>query len=322
MKSSKPKTRIEELQESAAYWAEKVLEGTCSGLALVGPGGLGKTFAVEKLLERRGENYEEKGKNSHITPLALYQTLYEHRDESVLLLDDIEHIYKQEVSVGILRSALWGNKLQGGRRRRVVTYSTSKDIKVPGRFEYKGGLIIIGNKIPRKEDPIVEALLTRIPCVEFSIEPGDVYAFMRQVMLRREGYPIWNGQKQQEVWIPRRDCEKVIDELEARKITDLRKLEHALIAWVDFKRKPDRLNRELDNIAHSAARLERVVRESPKQRAQATFLEIVKDDSIAENKKAKLFEERTRELRPGREGGYNRATYFRWKQQWGIGELG
>jgi hypothetical protein len=103
--------------------------------------------------------------------------------------------------------------------------------------------------------------------------------------------------------------------------TDLRKLEHALIAWVDFKRKPDRLNRELDNIAHSAARLERTVRESPRQQARAIFLQIVKDNTIAEKDKAKLFEERTRELRPGRDGGYNRATYFRWKQKWGAGEL-
>ena len=321
MKSKRKLTKIEEKQESAAYWAERVLEGTCSGLALVGPGGLGKTFAVEQLLERQGVNYEEKGRNSHITPLALYQTLYAYRDEPVLLLDDIEHIYKQEVSVGILRSALWGKKLQTGRRRRIVTYSSSRDIKVPGHFEYKGGLIIIGNKIPRKEDPIVEALLTRIVCVEFAVEPSDVYAFMRQVMVRREGYPIWNGQKQQQVWIPRRDCEKVIDELEARKITDLRKLEHALIAWVDFKRKPDRLNRELDNLASSSAKLDRVLRQSPKQRAYAMFLEIAKDNTIAENEKAKLFEERTRGLRPGRESGYNRATYFRWKQKWAVAEL-
>lgn len=46
--------RIVELQESAAYWAEKVLDGTCSGLAIVGPGGLGKTHTVELLLAERG----------------------------------------------------------------------------------------------------------------------------------------------------------------------------------------------------------------------------------------------------------------------------
>lgn len=315
--AKKPENRIVELQQSAAYWAEKVLEGTCSGLAIVGPGGVGKTFAVEKLLEKRGINYEERGKNSHITPLALYQTLYSHREEALLLLDDIEHIYKQEVSVGLLRSALWGKKLPNGRRKRVVTYSTSKDIKVPDRFEYKGGIVIIGNRIPRREDPIVEALLTRIPCVEFFITPRDVYDFMRSIMVTRHGYAVWDGKKGHEVVIPRRECERVIDELETRQVTDLRKLEHALIAWTDFKRKPERLKRELDNLALGAA--PNKATSSAREQARAIFLEIAGMNSMQENDKAKLFEERTRGLRPGRDEGFDSSTYFRWKQRLAAG---
>ncbi len=302
--------KIVQLQESAAYWTKKVLEGTCSGLAIVGPGGLGKTYAVEKYLQKKKIDYSEKGKNSHTTPLALYQTLYEFREKSLLILDDIEHIYKQEVSVGILRSALWGSKLPSGRMRRFVTYSTSREIKVPDRFEYNGGIIIIGNKIPRKDDPIVDALLTRIPLVEFVIEPEDIYEFMRRVMVKREGYAIYDGLRDRQVKIPRKDCEKVIEE---RHITDLRKLEFALIAWKDFKNKPERFNRELDNIAYTSS--EKAL-ESPKSRAYEIFLEMIKDSSLSENDKATLFEERTRGLRPGRTGGYNRATFFRWKAKY------
>lgn len=195
----------------------------------------------------------------------------------------------------------------------MVTYSTSRDIEVPERFEYNGGIIIIGNKIPRKDDPIVEALLTRIPHVEFVIEPEDIYEFMRRVMVKRDGYGIYDGLRDRQVKIPRKDCEKVIEELEGRHITDLRKLEFALIAWKDFKNKPERFNRELDNIASTSA--EKVL-ESPKNRAYEIFLEIIKDPNLNENEKAAIFEERTRGLRPGRTGGYNRASYFRWKAKY------
>jgi len=310
--------RIVELQESAAYWAEKVLDGTCSGLAIVGPGGLGKTHTVELLLAERGIETEHIGKNSHITPLALYQTLFEHRNERVILLDDIEHVYKQEVSVGILRSALWGKRVAGRGQKRVVTYSTSKEISVPERFEYRGGIILIGNKIPRQDDPIVEALLTRIPCVEFSVSPSDVYAFMRQVMVGRSGYSIHDGKLGRDVRIPRSQCEEVIDELESRRVTDLRKLEHALIAWRDFRHHRTRLRRELDNIARRTV-AQSLSSRPPKEKAREIFLEVVQDNTLTETSKAKLFSERTRGLRPGQDSGYNRATYFRWKQKWSEG---
>ena len=316
----KSSLRIVQLQESAAYWAENVLDGTCAGLAIVGPGGLGKTHVVESLLAKRRIETEHIGKNSHITPLALYQTLYEHRNREVILLDDIEHVYKQEVSVGILRSALWGKKVAGGRRRRVVTYTTSKEISVPDRFEYSGGIILIGNKIPRQDDPIVEALLTRIPTIEFSIAPSDIYEFMRSVIVDRTGYAIYDGKKGRDVRIPRNQCLRVIEELKNRRVTDLRKLEHALIAWRDFKEQPARLKRELDNIARKTP-AQAVHSQPPKEQAKAIFLELVQDVSMAENEKADLFSERTRGLRPGQETGYNRATYFRWKAKWVQGSF-
>ena len=249
--------------------------------------------------------------------LALYHTLYEHRNEQVLLLDDIEHIYKQDVSVGLLRSALWGRKLPSGRRRRMVTYSTSRDLDIADRFEYQGGIIIIGNRVPRKDDPIVQALLTRVPRVQFSVTKDDVYAFMRRVMVKKDGYSVWNGQQGKSIKIPRRDCNQVIDELEKRGVLDLRVFEHALIAWMDFKKKPERLKRELDNVAQESDQTD----QSPQERARAIFLAMMENDSLKESKKVELFEERTRGLRPGKAKGYDRATYFRWKQKWGNGEF-
>ena len=45
------------------------------------------------------------------------------------------------------------------------------------------------------------------------------------------------------------------------------------------------------------------------------------DNTLPENTKAEFFSERTRGLRPGQKSGYNRATYFRWKQKWSGGQF-
>lgn len=306
------------MQASAAYWCGKVLDGTTAGLGIVGPGGLGKTYGIEKLLAKRGIDVEMLGKNSHITPLSLYQTLYQFRNEKILLLDDIDHIYKADVAVGILRSALWGQQQASGKRKRVVTYNTSKDIRAPSSFEYKGGIVVIGNKIPRASDPIVEALLSRIPCVEFSVTPDDVYAFMRHIC--RRGYGLWTGRKK--VTVPKKDCEKVISELESRGVLNLRVLEHALILFLDHRRSPTRFHRELDTIANRKLTPQSPAKaKTPKQAARDIFLELVQNTALTEDQKTEQFTERTAGLRSGRETGYSRATYFRWKVKYEQGTL-
>ena len=311
--------RITELQASAEYWCGKVLDGTISGLGIVGPGGLGKTYGIEKLLAKRGIDVEMLGKNSHITPLSLYQTLYQFRSEKLLLLDDIDHIYKNDVATGILRSALWGQQQASGKRKRVVTYSSSKDIGTPGSFVNKCGIVLIGNKIPRKDDPIVEALLSRIPCVEFSVTPSDVYAFMREVMCKR-GYSLWNGKKK--VTIPHKDCERVIAELEARGVLNLRVLEHALIAFLDFRRSPTRFARELDTIASRRLTPQPAAKaKPPKQAARDIFRELMANQTLTEEEKVAAFTKRTAGLRSGREDGYSRPTYFRWKKKFEDGSF-
>lgn len=303
--------RIVEKQNSAAWWTNRVLDGTCTGLAVVGPGGLGKTHAIERVLEAAHAEVRHQTLNSHVTPLSLYKTLYENRDR-VLLLDDLEHIYTHSVSVGILRAALEDRGQQDGKRRpRVVTYNTSRDLDCPSSFDYRGGVILIGNRVPRARDPIVQALLTRITVIDFEFAPEDVYAFMREAMIGPHGYALYDGASQQEVIIPRDACERVIHALSERQVTDLRKLKLALIAWLGFQDDPERLAREFDNVAQRSPQLPSV---SPKKRAREVFLELVRDAKLSDKQRVELFREKTATL--GRNGGYDRSTYYRWKKAW------
>ena len=126
--------------------------------------------------------------------------------------------------------------------------------------------------------------------------------------------------KENQKWISASEVASFAYCPEARRVTDLRKLEHALIAWRDFRRQPARLKRELDNIARRTV-AQSLSSRPPKEKAREIFLELVQDNTLPENTKAEFFSERTRGLRPGQESGYNRATYFRWKQKWSGGQF-
>ncbi len=69
----------------------------------------------------REENIEPVLVNSHITPLALFTTLYRYRREEVLFFDDVDSMYSSMPHLGLLRSALWG-------KPRIVTYGTSQKL--------------------------------------------------------------------------------------------------------------------------------------------------------------------------------------------------
>ena len=57
--------------------------------------------------------------NSHVTPLSLYGTMFQHRDEQIIFFDDVDSMFSSMAHLGLLRSALWGSP-------RIVTYGSSQ----------------------------------------------------------------------------------------------------------------------------------------------------------------------------------------------------
>lgn len=123
-----------------------------NGLIVLGETALGKSYQIIKYLEKNKVNWE--GITTFSSPLELYQKLYEAKDKQVILLDDLIKVLDNDVSKGILLSALWGVG------KRFVEYNTtSQKLKVPSKFELKAKIILISNELPSKMENILSRVL-------------------------------------------------------------------------------------------------------------------------------------------------------------------
>lgn len=134
----------------------------------VGRGGIGKTYSVEKKLQKAHDNCEIDYKkiSGKITTMGLFMALYESRHKnSVLLLDDVD-VFTNETTLDLLKSVLDTSDV------RTVSYITSskvlEDSGVPQTFDFRGKIIFLSNKnltlMAKQQNslsPHIDALLTR-----------------------------------------------------------------------------------------------------------------------------------------------------------------
>jgi len=140
-----------EVLDKAFYTTRKIVETlikskNINGLIIKGESGLGKSYTCLKVFKDMGLRNKEEYDilASYCTPLELYNFLYENRDNKILLLDDIMKIFENELSIGILLSALWGEG------KRVVNYhTTSAKLTIPQSFIFNSKIIWCLNKLPR-----------------------------------------------------------------------------------------------------------------------------------------------------------------------------
>ena len=136
-----------------------VVNGNATGLIVYGEAGLGKTYTILQTLaecgKKLGEDYIYI--STHITPLELVNLLYKYQDR-IIVLDDVEKLLLDEKTIGILKSALWSSV-----GKRIITYyTTSEKLEAPEEFEFRGKVILLLNKIPKRNKEIVESLLSRV----------------------------------------------------------------------------------------------------------------------------------------------------------------
>lgn len=157
----------------------QVVDRIATGLLLCGRGGLGKSYVVTKTLEACRVPWATM--NTHLTPRGLFNFFSDHSD-AVVLIEDAEHALKHPVMSGILRSALWSQfpMLPGGLWPRPITWTTSRGAET---VVFTGGLVIITNSLP-PDTPEVEAMKSRICCMDLKIPPEQTAAKMRQLAAR------------------------------------------------------------------------------------------------------------------------------------------
>ena len=168
-----PVTALEEKPRLLAHHVRLVARKHNHALFVFGAqGGLGKSRTILQTLDQEG--VEPILINSHITPLALYTTLFRFRGEEVIFFDDCDSMYSSMPHLGLLRSCLWGSP-------RTVCYGSSQlPDGLPSSFETTARFVFAANVIPRRNDAF-KAVLSRCDLFELSATNLEVTDLMRSV---------------------------------------------------------------------------------------------------------------------------------------------
>lgn len=203
-------TRFEILDEMAAA----CIKGDIRAMIVSGPPGVGKSFGVEQQLEKASLFDQIAGKRQRyevvkgaMTALGLYAQLYRYSDKgNILVFDDCDSVFGDELSLNILKAAL-----DSGKRRRICWNSDSRllrDEGIPNSFDFKGSAIFITNlkfenvKSKKLQDHL-EALESRCHFVDLTIDTErDKMLRIRQVNRDADGglfkdYGFFNGEADQ-----------------------------------------------------------------------------------------------------------------------------
>lgn len=128
-----------------------------AGLIFTGEGGIGKTIMTLSSIKKFVKTEDWEYSNGYTTPLSLYEFLYENRNKEVIVLDDIEGVFNNKLSLAILKGALWDTD-----GKRICQYSSKSDkATMPERFFMKAKIIILCNHIPHENDASTRAMISR-----------------------------------------------------------------------------------------------------------------------------------------------------------------
>ena len=172
--------RIEQRFDILDQMTKATIAGDVRAMIVVGPPGVGKSYGVEKQLEKSGLFDKLSGRKikyevikGAMTPIGLYCTLYKHSDpNNVLVFDDCDSVFQDDLSLNILKAAL-----DSGKKRRIYWNSDSSMLRregVPDCFDFKGACIFItnlqfSNLKSKKLQDHVEALQSRCHFLDLTL---------------------------------------------------------------------------------------------------------------------------------------------------------
>lgn len=125
--------------------------GDIRAMIVSGPPGVGKSFGVERIVEKAclfdqvaGKRLRAEVVKGSATPIGLYQTLYKYSDANcVVVFDDCDSILLDDVSLNLLKGAL-----DSGKKRKISWLSESSALRregIPDSFNFQGSVIFITN---------------------------------------------------------------------------------------------------------------------------------------------------------------------------------
>jgi len=186
------------------------VNGDVRAMIVVGPPGVGKSFGVEKELEKSGLLDDLAGRRRKyevvkgaMTPVGLYAKLFEYSDEgNVLVFDDCDSILLDDVALNILKAALDSSK-----KRTIHWNADSRLLRhegIPNKFDFKGAVIFITNlkfdhvKSAKLRDHL-EALMSRCHYLDLTIDTlRDKLLRIRQIARTGQLFPAYGMSTEQE----------------------------------------------------------------------------------------------------------------------------
>jgi hypothetical protein len=143
--------RIRERFEILTEMTKAATTGDIRAMIVSGPPGVGKSFGVEKEIEKAtlfdqiaGRKLRAEVIKGSATALGLYCTLYKYSDANcVLVFDDCDSILVDDVALNLLKGAL-----DTGKKRKISWLSDSRVLRsegIPDSFDFKGSVIFITN---------------------------------------------------------------------------------------------------------------------------------------------------------------------------------
>lgn len=181
-----------------------VCRGVRNSLVIYGGAGIGKTFVVGETIKDEGLKLRQdyfivKGK---ITTSALYQTLFIHRDNKLIVFDDTDSLWGDPDAANILKAAL------DSYEERTISWFSPKNVnvskmsdedreaynekldtqfeedpegkmKLPSEFNFDSRIIFISNLPYEKFD---KAVLNRSAKIDMSLTQEQLFQRMKSIL--------------------------------------------------------------------------------------------------------------------------------------------
>ena len=185
--------------------AEAVSTSKVRAMIVSGPPGIGKSFGVERALEKQNMFQDIAGSQRKfevvkgaMSAIGLYKKLYEHSAKGhVVCFDDCDAILYDDLALNLLKAAL-----DTGKKRTLHWNTESRTLMaegMPNSFEFFGGVIFITNikfdnvKSKKLQDHL-QALQSRCHYLDLTIDSmRDRMLRIRQIcragMLEKYGMP-------------------------------------------------------------------------------------------------------------------------------------
>jgi hypothetical protein len=176
--------------------ASACISGDIRAMIVSGPPGVGKSYGVETQMEKASMFDKIAGKKLRfnvvkgaMTALGLYAQLYKYSDsKNVLIFDDCDSVFGDELALNILKAAL-----DSGKTRKICWNSDSRLLReegIPNQFNFNGSAIFITNlkfsnlKSKKLQDHL-EALQSRCHFLDLTID-GDRDKMLRIKQVHRD----------------------------------------------------------------------------------------------------------------------------------------